>query len=266
MFQHVLVGIDFSPVWPVLRRRLAGLQSRGAQRVTLVYVLSNRYPATPEESHRPHYESRLAEEAVSLEEEGFQVDWQVRTGEPARELTAAALEVGADLVLLAMRGHSRLREFFVGSTALDAARLTRKPLWLEPVVDEAPAAGGALLLLTDGSEAARPAEKLFCALRDQFTRAAAATATCASEGCDREIADARAWLKELDEPDDGLEVRVLDGDPRQVLPALASTLPADLVVMGQRGRNALEKLLLGSTAEAVLRRAACPVLLVPRET
>ena len=38
---------------------------------------------------------------------------------------------------------------------------------------------------------------------------------------------------------------------------------ADLTVIGKRGRNPMADLLLGSTAEAVARRARRPVLMVP---
>jgi nucleotide-binding universal stress UspA family protein len=42
--------------------------------------------------------------------------------------------------------------------------------------------------------------------------------------------------------------------------ALAQEVKADLIVMGTHGRTGVGRLLLGSVAEAVLRRAPCPVL------
>ena len=43
----------------------------------------------------------------------------------------------------------------------------------------------------------------------------------------------------------------------------AANLGVDLIVMGSHGTTGLERLLLGSVTEAVLRKAGCPVLVVP---
>ncbi|MDP5293618.1 universal stress protein [Oceanimonas sp. CHS3-5] len=43
----------------------------------------------------------------------------------------------------------------------------------------------------------------------------------------------------------------------------ANALKADLIVLGTHGRRGMEKWLLGSTAERVLRQSAIPVLTVP---
>lgn len=43
----------------------------------------------------------------------------------------------------------------------------------------------------------------------------------------------------------------------------AAEWPADLIVMGTHGRRGVQRLVLGSVAERVLRHARCPVLLVP---
>ena len=55
---------------------------------------------------------------------------------------------------------------------------------------------------------------------------------------------------------------VEEGDVWNVLSALIDQNSIDLVVMGTHGRRGLQKMLLGSVAEKVLRRASCPVLTV----
>jgi nucleotide-binding universal stress UspA family protein len=56
--------------------------------------------------------------------------------------------------------------------------------------------------------------------------------------------------------------RVLEGDPRAVLPEAAAAFGADLLVVGAHGIHFVRDLLLGSTAIAALAAAPCPVLAV----
>ena len=50
--------------------------------------------------------------------------------------------------------------------------------------------------------------------------------------------------------------------PAHELAQIAADLEADLVVVGTHGRRGIARLLLGSVAEAVVRLAPCPVLVV----
>lgn len=52
------------------------------------------------------------------------------------------------------------------------------------------------------------------------------------------------------------------GAPAEHIVQLASHLDADLVVVGTHGRRGIERMLLGSVAERVLRLARCPVFVV----
>ena len=53
------------------------------------------------------------------------------------------------------------------------------------------------------------------------------------------------------------------GNPPTMILEQAVSIPADLVVMGTHGRSGFERAMMGSVAEKVLRKAPCPVLLVP---
>jgi nucleotide-binding universal stress UspA family protein len=56
---------------------------------------------------------------------------------------------------------------------------------------------------------------------------------------------------------------VLDGPSVQAIVACANERGVDAIVMGTQGKNGLERLFLGSTAEGVLRRTDVPVFVVP---
>jgi len=60
-----------------------------------------------------------------------------------------------------------------------------------------------------------------------------------------------------------LDVLVDVGQPAGHVLDRASTLPADLIVMGTHGAGGFEHLVLGSVTEKVVRKARCPVLTVP---
>jgi nucleotide-binding universal stress UspA family protein len=51
------------------------------------------------------------------------------------------------------------------------------------------------------------------------------------------------------------------GHARDVIGRIAAEWSADLIVIGSHGRSGLGRVLLGSVAEAVVRHAACPVLI-----
>ena len=75
----------------------------------------------------------------------------------------------------------------------------------------------------------------------------------------------RATLRELPVDDltiDETERRIEEGDPADVIVRVASETESDLIVMSTHGRRGVGRLVVGSVAEEVLRRAPCPVLTV----
>lgn len=55
-----------------------------------------------------------------------------------------------------------------------------------------------------------------------------------------------------------------EGDPRTVILDAAANWPADLVIVGSHGRTGLDRFLLGSVAERIVRHAPCSVEVVRR--
>jgi universal stress protein A len=61
------------------------------------------------------------------------------------------------------------------------------------------------------------------------------------------------------------EHRLLRGAPIDRILDVAESEQVDLIVIGTHGRRGLDRVLMGSVAEAVVRRAKCPVLAVKTE-
>lgn len=58
------------------------------------------------------------------------------------------------------------------------------------------------------------------------------------------------------------EYHLVEGHPAVEINRLAKEHPCDLIVMGTHGRTGIGRLLMGSIAEEVVRKAPCPVLTV----
>jgi nucleotide-binding universal stress UspA family protein len=69
------------------------------------------------------------------------------------------------------------------------------------------------------------------------------------------------WREEV--ADHGqVEAELRVGTPYKEIVEAAGENNADLIILGTRGRTGLAGMLIGSTAERVVRHAACPVLVV----
>jgi len=71
-----------------------------------------------------------------------------------------------------------------------------------------------------------------------------------------------AFMEEYFEDFPNAESLVLNGDVAEEIVKTASEKDVDMIVMGTHGRQGLEKILLGSVTEKVIRKAPCPVMTV----
>jgi nucleotide-binding universal stress UspA family protein len=135
----------------------------------------------------------------------------------------------------------------------------------------------------DDSEAARAAVSVGSSLADLLARrlillhvaeerpgfaVGAAPAAGLGEfenGASRDVAEhlLERLMDELGLPASVAERRVERGDPASVLLRVAEAEPAELIVVGTRGRGPLAAALLGSVSSAAVSGARCPVLVVP---
>lgn len=77
---------------------------------------------------------------------------------------------------------------------------------------------------------------------------------------EQHLADWRAEAERLGAA--GAKTEKVVGEPAREIVAWAGANGADLLVLGTHGRTGFEHALLGSVAERVVRKAACPVLTV----
>ena len=78
----------------------------------------------------------------------------------------------------------------------------------------------------------------------------------------KENAESRmdSLVKEYKNLKGGAEGRVVVGDAAEEIVDCAAKENADLIIIGSHGSKGLERILMGSTAERVVKTAPCPVL------
>ncbi|WP_435181618.1 universal stress protein [Halorussus sp. AFM4] len=221
--------------------------------------------------------------AADLLGDGVAVETDLLHGRPHEAILGYVADRDVDLVVMGTHGRTDLRRALVGGTTERVVRLSERPV-LTVGPDADPADGyGTVLIPTDGSDGVEPAVDCGLAVAAAFGATVHALYVAdvrsfvADEEADVEAPDAALDLLE-DRGEDavrsvveragdrGLDAAgdVVDGVPSRAIVDAAADRDADLVVLGTRGRTGLDRLLLGSVAEKVLRRVDCPALTVRR--
>lgn len=208
---------------------------------------------------------------------GVLTSTQLVSGSAAGQLIASSASAG--LVVLGSRGLGGFAGLVVGSVAVSVATHGHCPVVVvrgaDP--DTAPRQDGPVVVGVDGSPNSRAALDFAfeaAALRDAPLTAVHAWSDLPvvtvwelttdwhliqqkeSEALRQWLADGRARY-----PDVPVEQVVVKDGPAHILLEHART--AQLVVAGSRGRGGFRGLLLGSTSQALIQHAACPVAVVP---
>jgi nucleotide-binding universal stress UspA family protein len=68
---------------------------------------------------------------------------------------------------------------------------------------------------------------------------------------------------ELDRKGIDVTPLLIQGATAETILKEAEKLKADLIIIGSHGRNAFYKALVGSVSEEVIRKAVCPILIIP---
>lgn len=297
MYDRILIPLDGSEA---SEAAVVFVENLASQRVRLLRVEPDDHLLIPpsvtgvEPGWKDRYAGRVRDELESMAErlrnQGRAVEVEVRFGEPAEEIIAAAAE--ADLVVMTTHGRGAAGRLIFGSTADRVARHGTTPTLLLRRGDHTaePVTPGRVVVPLDGSELAEralPEAKRLAGVLNvpiQLVRAVGADqilATVRSEraptdpgSLDDDDAYERARLKTERQAEEYLAAQVtslreagltvgielLKGTPVFVL--LWAIQRDDVVVMTTHGLGGYRRWMIGSVAEKLVREAAAPVLLV----
>ena len=284
----LLLALDGSACSQAAVDALLRFGAKAGDEVTLLTVLAEPPRGTPptqvEElvrDRRRLADAELATEAVRLRSAGFTVVADCVFGHPAETVIQRAQEQGAEVILAGSQGRGQAARLLLGSVShaivshascavlvarpteeRDAARALRVLVAFDDsaaswsavrFVAETPWFAGAEVRLVHVDEF--PSLYRVDLLRPQ--EAAAASVSEEMRGAlDRAEATLRGGVGEV--------VQVLRGSgyPYQEVLTAAAEGEVDLIVVGDKGRSAVQRFLMGSVTHRVVNQAACSVLVV----
>nr|WP_291990472.1 universal stress protein [Luteitalea sp.] len=231
--------------------------------------------------------------AAELRTHGPHVDTAVHRGKPAAEIVAAAIKLGADLVVMATHGRGGLERAYLGSVAQDVLATSPVPVMvlrpggyqmtkLEVVLVAVDGSPGGALALAAAVPLARSTNARIV-LVDVAVPFVAYTMMSGSAGAyyfdpawdDEALESAKRYVSGMADRlrHAGLQAEgmAITGEPRlpstsvaEAIMRSADEVGADLIVMSTHAHTGPVRALLGSVADTVVRTAHRPLLLPRR--
>lgn len=301
-FDRILCPTDFSEFSERALERAVSLAGWFNARVTALHVVLPLPWALPAAAYAANVavpvdlvRGRREEEAKELERfvrpllgEGVPIETRLTDGEPWREILAEAGRLPADLIVMGTHGRGGFEHLLLGSVAEKVLRRAPCPVLTVGSPDAPPITGPLFRRILCAADLTRSSAATFeLALSLAAEGLARITLLHVVEGLLGEsgpelyrpvpdvaplrralVEQARERLAEAGRPAHSfcdVTERVETGKAWQAILGVAEDTDADLIVMGARVQGGLGRLFLGSTANQVVRHAACPVL-IARET
>lgn len=280
--RRILCPVDFFP--PSLRaadHAMALAKSHDAK-LYLLHVVSpilyspEQYPINVSEiieTLRKESARRMKKLETKARAAGLTVDTTIRTGDADVEIESAIRATKADILIMGTHGRRGLKKWFLGSVA--ERLLRRSPI---PVLtvrrSKKTRVLQRILVTTDFSEGS--ANALNYALAIAKANQAHVTLLYVLE--EMRALTSQKYRKELAERFRGellklipaharswcdVDTRIEAGTPYYMILWLLKKEKIDLLVMNIHGKGLLDRALLGSTSDRVVRAADCPVMLIP---
>ena len=293
--RHLLVATDFSPIADAALERAVAIAKVHHARITLAYAEAvvdagpvgesdnaavaelGALAAALKEDERRQLEQRLDQ----IRGHGLEVDTAIRTGSPDEAITELARSINANLIVVGTHGRSGVARFLLGSVAelivrrascdvLVSRGTTTSGMFERPLVatDFSAAAERALLSTMDLVGPGVPIQLVHAwqypvgswglSMLGAHSSAASTVRDAITRTAEEHGAKLLAAHRRDGHP---LSFELAEGHASSVVTHLADDRGHDLVSIGTHGYRGVERLLLGSVAEATVRHAHCSVLI-----
>jgi nucleotide-binding universal stress UspA family protein len=217
----------------------------------------------------------MRKHAQKARKAGVSIETSIRTGDAQKEILSTIEATKPDLLVMGTHGRRGLEQWFLGSVTESLLRRSPIPMLTLRGYKKTKAAPPTLrriLVTTDFSDGTEDALAYAFSLAQEsqarITLLHVMRSPEAVEAGGPALAKSvRTRIEKMvpEEARDWCDVRtrVESGNPYQLILKTVASEKTDLLVMNIHGKGMLERALVGSTAERVVRGATCPVLLIP---
>jgi len=278
MFETILVPTDGSDCAAQALDHVVDIAGHYDATVHVLTVVDVRDVETAPEGE-PFEEAAAAvvDDAAERIGEDIETVHTVRTGYPDEEIRAYADQIEAGLIAMGSHGRTGVRRFVLGSIAEKVVRLSDVPVLTVTASDDDRRPYENVLVPTDGSVGATAALDPAASLATAYDATVHALSVVDTRALGADVRsdilvdtledNAASALDDLaaELGDHGVETitkHVLFGTPYQTIHNYVEDNDIDLVVMGTHGRTGLDRYLLGSVTEKIVRTSPVPVLSV----
>lgn len=280
MFKKVLVAVDFSGPALELLNAVSDLRKLGLEELIIIHVIRMETAGRGIGAHRRRFLDEVEQKKKDLEADGLKVKVYQPVGSPVEEIKAMADEENANLILIGSIGEGSLvRELFLGSTVANVIRVTKKPVLIEKYDREngkprrkaifREGVPSTALLATDFSNRSLQIFDFFLEKNGVFDKVILLnvieegfTVDQIEENKRKAAEKLAAWKRKFAERGIEAEACVEVGIPSEVIIRVAKDRDVSLVAVSRRGRGMIDELVIGSTADPVVRRSTRPILLL----
>lgn len=281
--KHIMVATDFSERSDRALRRATLLARQTGAVMTLVTAVDEDRPRRLVDEEKREAEALLRDISATIRDvDGVRCEARAVMAEPSQAIVQVASDIAPDVLVIGPHRRQLFRDIFVGTTAERTIRNAPCPVLM---VNAAPAAPYRYILLTtDLSDSSRDAIASYAKLNmadhavhsmlyvfDAPMLRLAMTSAMTERERMLYIEDERqkasialsAFIASLQFGSVDPLLRHEETTANHEILAAASEVPADLIVLATHGKHGLEKMLLGSVTEKVLRDSEVDVLAIP---
>jgi nucleotide-binding universal stress UspA family protein len=284
-FRKILCPVDFFPASERAATLAATFARNYSAELKLIHVVPPILPTAYEsllntaevtQSVEEQSQRRLDTMSRKLKLSGISVETQVQAGDIFTQIKKTIQAYKPDLVAMGTHGHRGFERWILGSTADRVLRSSPVPMLM--ISSSQKAGSGArfrrIMVTTDLSNGTakvldyalsiaqvnQASITLVHILEEMRALTSAQYRNRRAKGVQRELLklvpeDVKDWCD--------IETRIGAGTAYHVILTMLKKEKTDLLVMNTHGKGMVDRALLGSTTERIVRATPCPVMLIP---